>query len=328
MTQFSVIIPTYNRANYVVKAIESVFDQTFNNYEIIVVDDGSSDQTRDRLEPYFKQIRYFYQTNSGVSAARNSGIREAHGTWIAFLDSDDEWLRQYLDHQMESIRRFPEAVAHITNSIGISLQNEEQLDHFRVVGVDRKLKNAGQIYLSRPFRTIVSHVHWFLQPIVMHRATLLSSGIFNPRLSMAEDMDVVARLALKGPFTISSDVLVAIYRRQENIVNLSSQFLNRGIYTFKCFAKVFEDLLDMKELTFLERIALNKALNERWRVLGNLYLRSGKQQKARESYCKAMHCFPDAKAALKFLGTFLPEEASLLTMRKTDISPGDEADVQ
>ena len=86
----SVIIPTYNRKNLLKRALHSVSNQTFIPREIIVVDDGSSDGTKDWVLARFPDVRYIYQDNSGVSSARNSGIKEAIGSWIAFLDSDEE----------------------------------------------------------------------------------------------------------------------------------------------------------------------------------------------------------------------------------------------
>ncbi len=100
---FSVIIPTYNRANFVTKAVNSVLRQSLKDYEIIVVDDGSTDTTTQALEQYGRTITVVYQANSGVSIARNAGIRMANGTWIAFLDSDDEWKENYLARQLEQI---------------------------------------------------------------------------------------------------------------------------------------------------------------------------------------------------------------------------------
>jgi glycosyltransferase involved in cell wall biosynthesis len=322
--QISVIIPTYNRAKYVIKAVNSVLSQTCRNPEIIVVDDGSSDETRKALAPYSDKIRYIYQDNSGVSSARNRGILEAQGDWIAFLDSDDEWLSGYLYAQMRSIRRYPRAVAHITNSVAFSKDNEPQTDHFLEIGLLRKFRNDRQIYLRNPFRTIVSHPHWFLQSTVMRRDVLLATNLFNPDLSMAEDIDVIAQMAMKGPFTISSEVLVSVHRREEEIVNLSAQFMNRGIYSFKCFCKVFSDLAERPELGRLDRLALYRTLGERWRVLGNLYLKSGNREKAREQYLSSIRFCPTPKSLVKYLGAFLPNKAALLLTRKSDIAPGDE----
>src|SRR5215831_13870333 len=92
MPFFSVIIPTYNRATCVGRAIESVLRQTFQDYELIVVDDGSTDKTAEVVRQYGERIVFVSQPNRGVSAARNAGVSRAAGDWVAFLDSDDEWL--------------------------------------------------------------------------------------------------------------------------------------------------------------------------------------------------------------------------------------------
>src|SRR4028118_1349040 len=98
--QVSVIIPAYNGDRYIAQAVESVISQTYKNWEIIVVDDGSTDDTRQALQPYFDRIRYVYQENQGVAAARNRGIQESRGELIAFLDQDDFFLSDKLAGQV------------------------------------------------------------------------------------------------------------------------------------------------------------------------------------------------------------------------------------
>ncbi len=106
----SIIIPCHNRANIVRETIDSVLDQTYKKFEIILIDDGSTDNTREVISAYDdRRIRYFYQANGGLSAARNSGLDVATGEFIAFLDSDDLWLKWKLTAQMEIFRRHPEA---------------------------------------------------------------------------------------------------------------------------------------------------------------------------------------------------------------------------
>lgn len=112
----SVVIPTYNRAKYVTETIDSVLSQSYTDYEIIVVDDGSTDNTREALAPYMDRIRYIHQQNSGVSAARNRGIKAARGKWIAFLDSDDIWLPEKLAVQIKDISKYPGVCLHTTNA--------------------------------------------------------------------------------------------------------------------------------------------------------------------------------------------------------------------
>jgi glycosyltransferase involved in cell wall biosynthesis len=105
----SVVIPTYNYAHFVAEAVASVLAQTYRQFEVIVVDDGSTDNTPERLGPYMEQIRYIYQENQGLSAARNTGIKEAKGEFVAFLDSDDAWHPRKLELQMAYFAARPQA---------------------------------------------------------------------------------------------------------------------------------------------------------------------------------------------------------------------------
>jgi glycosyltransferase involved in cell wall biosynthesis len=109
----SVVIPTFNRAGRVLAALKSVLAQTFREFEVIVVDDGSTDRTECVLQPLISahksegnQVRYIFQPNQGQSAARNRGVEAARGEWIAFLDSDDVWFPQKLELQMRAIEQF------------------------------------------------------------------------------------------------------------------------------------------------------------------------------------------------------------------------------
>src|ERR1700734_1651503 len=114
----SVVIPTYNRAAEVPKAIESALAQTLSDLEVIVVDDGSSDDTGKILRNTFgDRVRYFSQANQGASVARNRGVEEARGEWIAFLDSDDLWDKQKLEWQFRALEQFgPQCAACYTDT--------------------------------------------------------------------------------------------------------------------------------------------------------------------------------------------------------------------
>jgi glycosyltransferase involved in cell wall biosynthesis len=118
----SVVIPAYNTSRFIAGAIESVLQQTFSSREIIVVNDGSEDtvELEAALQPYFPRLRYFRQENRGPSAARNAGIREARGRYVAFLDSDDVWLPHHLANQ----------ITHLEDDHGFGLvyANNAQID--------------------------------------------------------------------------------------------------------------------------------------------------------------------------------------------------------
>jgi glycosyltransferase involved in cell wall biosynthesis len=116
---FSVIIPTYNRKEVLKRAIDSVLAQTFSGFEVIVVDDGSQDDTGDLLKESYPNVQYFKIENQGVSAARNFGVSKARGKFLAFLDSDDEWLPKKLEKQFEYISEKPETKLIHSNEIWI-----------------------------------------------------------------------------------------------------------------------------------------------------------------------------------------------------------------
>ncbi|RLJ09520.1 MAG: glycosyltransferase family 2 protein [Candidatus Aenigmatarchaeota archaeon] len=109
MPYFSVIIPTYNRAEFLKIAVESVLEQDFDDFELLVIDDGSTDNTKQIIENINNpKIRYFYQQNQGPSSARNLGIKQAKGEWLCFLDSDDRFRKNKLSTAYEYIKKYPE----------------------------------------------------------------------------------------------------------------------------------------------------------------------------------------------------------------------------
>src|SRR5262245_12005814 len=103
MPKITIIIPTFNREAFITRAVDSALAQSFKDHEIIVIDDGSTDNTKAVLKCFGSKIHYIYQKNAGVSTARNTGIKSATGEWIAFLDSDDEWKHAYLARQIERL---------------------------------------------------------------------------------------------------------------------------------------------------------------------------------------------------------------------------------
>lgn len=103
--EISAVIPTYNRGHFIARTIQSTLDQTFPPKEIIVVDDGSTDDTRRHVEAFGNKVRYVYQNNAGASAARNHGLKEATAEWVAFLDSDDMWVETHLERLAAAIEK-------------------------------------------------------------------------------------------------------------------------------------------------------------------------------------------------------------------------------
>ena len=315
MPQISVIIPTYNREKFVVKAIDSVLRQGVADLEIIVIDDGSTDGTRKALEAYGPNARCMFQENSGVSSARNAGIGVAQGVWVAFLDSDDEWTKDYLACQIAQIKAYPEAVAHITNAVTV-LPSGGRSSRFVETGLMDRFRTKPCLVFERPLSVIVKHAPWFLQSSIIRRDVLLKAGLFDEGLSIAEDLDVIARVSLGGPVTFCRKELVEIYRREESIINLGTQSLKRGIYRWKAFEKVYANLLSSPDLTRMEKATIANALSSTKRALGNVLVMADRKDEARQVYKQALSLDHSLRSLIKVVGTYLPSAVSRALVRK------------
>ena len=225
MPTVSVIIPTYNREQFVTKAIESVLNQSFRDREIIVVDDGSTDKTSQNLERYQDKIRYIYQKNAGASAARNTGVKASKGEWLAFLDSDDEWTAEYLSKQIQKTGEVPRVCMQTSDCLFIGLDGQTK-SYFEINESLAEFKGQDYLYFREPFRFIIKHGPWQVGSTIIRREAMDKAGLFDTSLPVSHDLDLMARLALHGAFGMIREVLVNIYRREENIECLTQQAKN------------------------------------------------------------------------------------------------------
>jgi len=195
----SVVIPTYNRAHCLRDAMDSVFAQSFQDFELIVVDDGSTDETCEVVIAYGDRVTLIRQENSGVSSARNAGIRISKGEWIAFLDSDDTWESDKLKVQVDDLQASPDAVAHMVDA-RIVVSNNEHISLF-------ELRGLHEDFLRQPFRERplcdVLKAQYFTPTWMLHRKMIESVGYFDPALNIYEDYDLLTRVAMEGPFIMN-----------------------------------------------------------------------------------------------------------------------------
>ena len=188
MTEVSVVIPTYNRAGPVLRAVSSVLGQTFQDREVLVVDDGSTDGTMKALERFEGRVRVLrHERNRGVSAARNTAIRATESPLIAFLDSDDHWLPGKLEIQVRFFRANPDAVACQTQEIWMRRGR-------RVNPAQRHLKPSGDIFEPSLARCLVSP-----SAVVLRRSLLGEVGLFDEDLPVCEDYDLWLRISCRYP---------------------------------------------------------------------------------------------------------------------------------
>lgn len=197
MAEVSVIIPTFNRALKVARAITSVLYQNFADYEIIVVDDGSSDETAEILERFQSHItRLTHAKNKGVSAARNTGIKASRSPFIAFLDSDDYWLPDKLKDQMAFFESHPEAVACQTQELWIRKGR-------RVNPRNKHLKAGGEIFEASLSLCLVSP-----SSVMLRRFLFDEVGLFDETFPVCEDYDLWLRVSCKYPIHLIDRNLV------------------------------------------------------------------------------------------------------------------------
>jgi len=197
MTLVSVIIPTFNRARKVTRAISSVLYQNFTDYEIIVVDDGSSDGTREALAPFGQHIGLLSHTeNLGVSAARNTGIEASRSPLIALLDSDDYWLPEKLSAQVNFFNTHPEAMACQTEEIWLRKGR-------RVNPRKRHRKPSGDLFEPSLKLCLVSP-----SSVMVRRSLLDEVGLFDEGLPACEDYDLWLRISCQHPIYLIDRQLV------------------------------------------------------------------------------------------------------------------------
>ena len=183
----SVIIPTWNRAERLADAIESVFQQSVAVHEVIVVDDGSTDNTREMVTRRFAGVRYIYQENRGVSSARNAGIQFASGDWIALLDSDDRWLPDKLEQQQQLIRAHPGYK--LCHSDEIWIRNGK-----RVNAMKKHAKQGGRI-----FRHCLPLCAISPSAVLIQKNIFTDIGLFDESLPACEDYDLWLRICAVYP---------------------------------------------------------------------------------------------------------------------------------
>ncbi len=224
----SVVIPTYNRADPLMEAVESVLKQTFQDWELIVVDDGSSDSTGARVSGLSDdRVRWLRQRHRGVSSARNRGVAAARGTWIAFLDSDDLWKPRKLERQLEALEQ--EGIFRLCHTDEIWIRNGQRVNQKRI-----HQKRGGWIYEDCLRLCVVSP-----SSILLHRDVLEEFGGFDEELPVCEDYELWLRLACRLPFLHVAEPLLV--KRGGHPDQLSRSRWGMDRYRVQALLKTYEN---------------------------------------------------------------------------------------
>ncbi|MBC8393906.1 MAG: glycosyltransferase [Deltaproteobacteria bacterium] len=257
----SVIIPTFNRGWIIREAIDSVLNQAFGNFELIVVDDGSTDNTLDILTAYKNRITLIKQRNRGVSAARNRGMDAASGRFIAFLDSDDLWLPQKLNRQIEFFDSNPDALICQTEETWIRVG-------VRVNPGKRHRKVSGLIFEPSLHLCLVSP-----SAVMIKRPLLDEVGFFDESLPACEDYDMWLRVGYKHPiFLIDTPLII---KRGGHADQLSK---NPALDKYRI--KALKKILDRNVLSEKQHRAAVKVLQEKCTVYAAGCQKRGRTEEA------------------------------------------------
>jgi glycosyltransferase involved in cell wall biosynthesis len=254
----SIIIPTYNRSSLVLEAVDSVFKQTFPDFELIVVDDGSNDGTGKALASYKDRFIYRRQNNQGVSAARNHGLRQACGQWIAFLDSDDLWLPKKLETQMQFFSQNPEALICQTEEIWIR-------NGRRVNPQKKHQKWSGPIFAPSLRLCIVSP-----SAVMIKKDLFEQVGFFDEGLPACEDYDLWLRISAQYPIYLIDQPLIVKRGGHPDQLSRSTPSLDR--FRIRALIKI----LNSGRLTDGQHSQAFKELETKCRIYGQGCLKRGR----------------------------------------------------
>ena len=269
MTQpfFSIIIPTYNRSSFITKAIESVMNQTFTNWELIIIDDGSKDDTKEVIERYIQKdnrITYYYQTNAERSAARNHGISKAKGKWICFLDSDDYYLTNHLQNFYTFLEKnnFNKGIYFC----GVTIETGSKKE------IVNKYKTNNANNIEFVFENILG------TPRACVSKNILDNDKFDTKLSVGEDTELWVRIAEKNKVFFESFTSFVQVNHDQRTVTMND------------FASSIDNLVTLKNILKLnasKRISFSKKRI----ALSNAYFSVGLHHLFKKRRFKALFYF-------------------------------------
>lgn len=266
----SVILPTFNRALDLPRSIESVLNQTFQDFELIVVDDGSTDDTKDVIERInSKKIRYLrHDRNRGAAAARNTGLKLARGAFIAFQDSDDEWRDDKLEKHMQAFSAVPAMVGVVYSGFW-RIRGRKKV-YLPASGVEQK---DGHIYAELLKGNFVTP-----QCATVRRDCFGKVGFFDERLPPLEDWDLFIRMSRLYEFKYIEEPLTTIHQSSDGILS-----------NYLMHVKAFELINDKHELpSKLDK----RFLARHFFFYGHLLCGSGDFKKGRVYFCRSFSLRP------------------------------------
>lgn len=248
MAFFSIIIPLYNKENFIANTIQSVFDQTFQNFEIIVVNDGSTDKSEEKLLQFKdSRIHYFSKKNEGASAARNYGIEKASAHFITFLDADDYWYPTFLETMFTNISKLPDQKVF---SAAIEFETSK-----KVISAQYSIsKTNDEFEIVNYFKASLKETVLCTSCAVFHQSVFAEIGNFDTKIKSGQDTDLWIRIGLVFPVVFSWKIL-ARYVYDPKSLSKNKNLMKEKM-DFSKFEEAEKTNSDLKKFLDLNRFSL------------------------------------------------------------------------
>lgn len=286
----SVIMPTYNRAHLVGQSIQSVLDQTYRDFELIVVDDGSTDDTEQTVGRFSDpRIQYIYQDHRGIGAARNTGLRKAQGRYIAFLDSDDVWLPNLLEVGVPILEEHP--------AIGVVYAKAQAMDKYGKPM--SQIRGAPQKYPGDALKSALYGDFLCIIATLVRRECWDRVGPFDETLMAREDWDMWIRIAKHYRLAHVDKVLARFRMHDDQRTGANSQYFAEATESgLRVLGKAFSDT-DLPEDAFeIKALAYRNAYLE----IALSWLNVGAWQRSARCFWTAVQVSPDPLATFLRIG--------------------------
>ncbi|MEZ4907355.1 MAG: glycosyltransferase family 2 protein [Saprospiraceae bacterium] len=234
---FSIIIPTYNRADMIVKAIQSVIEQTYSNWELIIVDDGSTDNTEEVVRSYNdERIKYFYKDHEERSIARNYGIDKSTGLYISFLDDDDYYLPDFLSEFNKKIEKEKRAVGYFMCQEFVENNSRKKINY-----ISEKL-------LNNPTR-LIWNIQPSIRPFVIHKQ-IFTNCKFNIDCKYGQDHELITRISLKYQFFYIPIPLTVNYEHsnQGTKTKFGNEYRENALLSIYCMQNLVKNNTELIKL--------------------------------------------------------------------------------
>lgn len=291
----SIIIPTYNRSEMIVECLESVFSQTYADYEVIVVDDGSTDNTEAALKPFLDRITYIKHENKGNAAARNSGLAIAKGQLIAFLDSDDLWLPDKLRRDVECLDSH--------SAVDMVCANGTFFGSPKFAG-KKVVPDKRAIPLARDGVTLKAiFTRSSLRPsaMVLRKRVIEGTNGFDPDFAACVDLDFAFRVLMKYKVIFINEPFFKMRKHDDHVSGDSER---RTLFNIKAIEKLFKEYPEARALIGEKNI--NRRLAYRYYRLGKITQKKGRKKEALGAYRKSLSYRPFYSSCIvKYLGCLL-----------------------